>query len=261
MATSPTETGDTLTQTQIQDTQIPHPEHDNEVVKAARWSDKVLVEEFEGRPVLHHIILAAFEARVYDKKVGSQKDLFVEAAAKVQHHILDKITFSHRIGTILHPNVRPAALKHETMKSIVEREMARVKNVDDAEAKETGQGDTSDPFQQLEQDHVATCRQLSDMKEQTTSARAEKQQQEEEHHQEMAALSRDLLRRVDQNGRTPGPEGSADDDDSTGGTSAEQCKSPSLAAGFKGSTFDIVQNIIIKKIFACHWHVHVMSIY
>ena len=197
----------------------------SECDRASKWSDKVLNETFKDLPVLHHVCLAAYECRVYDSNAGSQKDLYLKASSLVDSDVLSQVTFEMRVGTVI-ARRRSAPLKWDTMKSVVEKEMARVAAFDDDAKTDTGMGDDPDPEAHRQREHETTVRHLIEMKIQYTASRNNKKRKEETHAAAMADMARDLLRRADE---ADEPLNADSEDDQS-----ESTKPKSLASGFKG---------------------------
>ena len=109
----------------------------SDVPRAEKWSNSVLEITLDGKPVLHHLVLAAMEGRVFDKAKGSKKDLFAKVAANVNEKVLSKVVFKMRIQKTDQVR-RPAKLTAATLEKIISEELARFDSQDTAEAKETG---------------------------------------------------------------------------------------------------------------------------
>ncbi len=202
------------------------------IEQAVKWSDGVLSEVLNGRPVLHYICLAASEKKVYDRTKGTQKDLYQQAAVQVNSKILSRVTYLMRQGTTQERR-RPALLKWEKMKEIVENEINRFIARDTDEAMKTGQGDEG--LSPADMDHEKTLRDLFDLKAAHEKARSDKKSKGDQHQSRMAAYARELIQKTGQSLADNSDESEEyidlDNDDS----GSEKGKKGTLATGFKGN--------------------------
>ncbi len=220
------------------------------IPRASSWSAKVLDLDWKGKPILHHVCLAAYEQRVFDKKVGTMKDLLDKAAAVIETKILVHVVLTMRVDK---RNVerRSAPLSGTQLQLIINAEIAKVIVADVESRTLTGEGGNLDPRANVYAEHERVVRQLAAMKAQCGSSKGKKKHDEEVQHQTMAGLARNLIHRTAQqiaaqpdDHETVSGQLEGDDEDEGGSDYSAKLTNPSdgdedgkkvtLARGFQG---------------------------
>ena len=137
----------------VSQSQLPHV---HVLDRAATWSNSTLTETYKDRPVLHHLVEAAFDKRVYDKVAGTQKELYMKAATAVDVAVLQRITVKIRVETRTVERL-PAELNWKSMKDIIEKELATFSASEEAAITATGIGGSVNSD---EDEYQATLRHL-----------------------------------------------------------------------------------------------------
>jgi hypothetical protein len=193
-----------------------------DIPRANKWSDRVLSVMCDGKSVRDHLVLAVFEARVFDKNTGkTKKELFADAAAVVNEHILARVTFTQRVGSQDQLR-RSAPLTWNTLQTTIEQEMSNFKAANDKKEKETGVG-AEETWNEAER----TLMQLIQLRDDAATSKTSKAASEADDREKMSSFAKKLLTSVAQNST----ESKNEDDDSKARASPVK----SMSKGFSGA--------------------------